>query len=340
MIKKYSKPTPPVFKERTLTWINKANKKQKILCENLQGSTKEVSCCPICKSSDIKIFHKVFNFSYFICESCNHLFLKDIPDKNALQALYSGEDDHDVANQAHIYANDQSWKERVEYISKPKLNFIIDVIKTIDSSEISLLDIGCGGGEILKACSERGIECLGIDSDKELINFCMNKKLDAICSYVDDNIAHIVRQKNKNLNCISLINVLEHIENPTRFLELLSSVHNEFFAFEVPLHPSLSTIVNILSEELTYRHVYPPDHLHIFTKYSICHMLNKIGFKQIACWYFGQDFSFLNSFLKQKLVSNSNDVYFSLFSGLCDNLQESIDEKEFSDTAFVIAKRI
>ena len=340
MIKKYSKPTPPVFKERTLNWIHKATQKQKILCENLKSSSKEISCCPICQSPDINTFHKVFSFSYFICESCSHLFLKDIPDENAIQSLYSGQADQDVANQAHIYADDQSWKDRVEYISKPKLNFLIDVIKTIDSSEISLLDIGCGGGEILKACSERNIKSLGIDSDKELIDFCMIKKLDAICAYVDDDIAHIVKRKNKNINCISLINVLEHIENPTNFLQLLSLIENEYFAFEVPLHPSLSTIVNILSDELTYRHVYPPDHLHIFTKESISLMLNKVGFKEIGCWYFGQDFSFLNSFLKQKLVGNSNNAYFSVFSNLCDNLQESLDENEFSDTAFVIAKKI
>ena len=69
-------------------------------------------------------------------------------------------------------------------------------------------------------------------------------------------------------------------------------------------------------------------------------MLNKIGFREIACWYFGQDFSFLNSFLKQNLVGNSNSAYLSLFSDLCDNLQESLDENEFSDTAFVIAKRV
>ena len=105
-----------------------------------------------------------------------------------------------------------------------------------------------------------------------------HQKLDAICAYVDDDIAHIVKQKNKNTNCVSLINVLEHIENPTNFLQLLSLIENEYFAFEVPLHPSLSTIVNILSEELTYRHVYPPDHLHIFTKESISLMLNKVGF--------------------------------------------------------------
>ena len=340
MIKKYSKPTPPVFNERTLDWIHKATQKQKILCDNLIGSSKEISCCPVCHSIDIKIFHKVFSFAYFICESCNHLFLKDIPDDNALQKLYSGETDQNVANQAHLYADDRSWQDRVEYISKPKLDFIIDVIKNIDSSEISLLDVGCGGGEILKACSERKIKSLGIDSDKELIDFCVMKNLDAICTYVDDNIAHLVKQKNKHINCVSLINVLEHIENPTNFLKLLSLVENEYFAFEVPLHPSLSTIVNILSNKLTYRHVYPPDHLHIFTKDSINHMLNKIGFREIACWYFGQDFSFLNSFLKQNLVGNSNSAYLSLFSDLCDNLQESLDENEFSDTAFVIAKRV
>jgi len=340
VIKKYSKPTPHIFKERTLNWIQKATRKQKILCKKIKGSTKELSCCPICQSLDIKAFHKVFSFSYFICESCNHLFLKDIPDEDAIHRLYSGEANQDVANQAHIYADDQSWKDRVEYISKPKLNFIIDVIKTIDSSEISLLDIGCGGGEILKACCDRNIKSLGIDSDKELISFCVSKKLDAVCTYVDDNISHIVKRKNKQINCVSLINVLEHIENPTNFLQLLSLVENEYFVFEVPLHPSLSTIINILSEELTYRHVYPPDHLHIFTKESISHMLNKIGFKEIACWYFGQDFSFLNSFLKHNLVAKSKDAYFSIFFDLCDNLQKSLDEKEFSDTAFVIAKKV
>ena len=36
MIKKYSKPTPPVFKERTLNWIYEATQKQKILCGNLK----------------------------------------------------------------------------------------------------------------------------------------------------------------------------------------------------------------------------------------------------------------------------------------------------------------
>lgn len=62
-------------------------------------------------------------------------------------------------------------------------NIYIDILKQFDIS--SVLDIGCGSGNMLQKLSQNGYKYLGIDLSEAMIKKCKAKNLNAICANVN-----------------------------------------------------------------------------------------------------------------------------------------------------------
>ena len=79
-------------------------------------------------------------------------------------------------------------------------------------------DIGCGIGDFLKFC---GKNIIGYDINKDCVNFCKSKKLNAVLMKIN-----IVPANNKCFNSVILDNVLEHIIDPIPLLNECNRVLN------------------------------------------------------------------------------------------------------------------
>ena len=139
---------------------------------------------------------------------------------------------------------------------------------------------------------------------------------------------------------VSLINLLEHMPSPDEFVREIAShmSPDSFMVIEVPRHPSLSTLTSQLFPELAVRHIYPPDHLNIFSESSMSEMLGRIGFEITHIWLFGQDFfSFLITALADKSLSAA--PYIKELLNASNDVQAAIDRDHLSDTMFLIARK-
>jgi hypothetical protein len=144
----------------------------------------------------------------------------------------------------------------------------------------------------------------------------------------------------KSAKITSLINVLEHLEDPKKTIENISKSLNEsaYFLFEVPRFPSVSSFANKCFPETSARNIYSPDHLHLFSDKSIKLILDNAGFNIKSAWYFGQDIYelFGNAACKGEIELNSS---FHNFLPILNDLQKIVDMNKLSDTMLILAQK-
>jgi hypothetical protein len=107
---------------------------------------------------------------------------------------------------------------------------------------------------------------------------------------------------------------------------------------EVPRHPSISSFSNLLYPDLACRHIYPPDHMHIFTEASLERVLAASGLSARAVWVFGQDY--------QELVYSSaahaglgESAFLHRVLDISQAVQRAIDQENLCDVLFVVARK-
>ena len=287
--------------------------------------------CPICGEKEGNIFVNVYGYDYIECNECGHIYLNTVIEEDNVKELYSGNGNKNL--QHMVYLNEELFNKRVEQIAKPKVQWVLDKTK----KHGLWIDIGCGTGEILFSAKEMGYGIRGIDSDEMEVEFAISKKLNVICDYItDDNAKEYVSDG----NIISLFNILEHLKNPKKLIENISNniKKGTYVVIEVPRHPSISSLNNMLFNEFACRHIYPPDHMHIFTEESIEKMVKEVNLEPISIWNFGQDaYDIIITSLASKNINASKFTDKILES--VPILQKSIDESGLSDTMIIICKK-
>lgn len=81
----------------------------------------------------------------------------------------------------------------------------------------SVLDVGCGRGELLEVLRRYGIEAMGIDTDPEMVDICLRKKLNVRQADVFDFLKY---SKDGGIDSVYLGMLIEHLA-PGEIYELL-----------------------------------------------------------------------------------------------------------------------
>lgn len=328
--RKCSKDIDMTSLNRDINWKKKSAKKHKELA--LSYSRKESrERCPICNEIEHGRFVTIYNYDYLQCSKCGHIYLKDLIDENEIKELYLGQENKNL--QHMVYLSEELFDKRVKQIAYPKVQWVSNSI----NKKGIWIDIGCGTGEILSVAKSFGYEVIGIDSDEKEIEFAKSKGIDVICDYVNESNAHKYLE---NGSIISLFNILEHLDDPAILLKnIANNVHDGTYVIvEVPRHPSISSLSNLVFNDMACRHIYPPDHIHIFTEKSMEIMIRDAGLKPISIWTFGQDaYEYLMTSLADKKIEKNEFIDYIIKS--IPMLQKSIDESGLSDTMIVICKK-
>ena len=336
MVTKYGKPLQMRQINRNLDEIKKLidsarQKSDQCYVPPVEGSTPR---CRICGSENAEPFVSVWGkYHYYECGNCGSVFLYNLPD---VKKLYTG---HETANGKHLI-DDTVFEQRVNMISAPKVQFVLEICEKAKIPVSQWLDVGCGGGEILRCLQTTNIRAFGIDSDEDEIDFATKKGLDVINCYIDiedDNpkINKLIQES----DVISILNVIEHIVEPAPFVKYI--IHNmkpgAVLAFEVPRHPSMASFGNMTCNYAVYRHMVSPIHLQIFSDKSLKYLLGD-ECEIIGRWDFGQGYTdLLNNAM---LLSGRQEcsLYVDLLN-LSNKIQPIIDEAGFADQMLVVAQK-
>jgi SAM-dependent methyltransferase len=221
----------------------------------------------------------------------------------------------------------------VERIARPKAVFVASIV----GGRGTWVDIGCGTGELLSAAQSLGWQCRGVESDPDEIEFGRRHGFEIASGFVDvSNAAALVA----GAQLVSLVNILEHVLDPVGLLGAISSgiAAGGYVVCEVPRHPSLSALASQAFPELACRHIYAPDHLHVFTEASAERMLESAGLEAISVWTFGQDFwDLTNAVLTARLPGA--DARWRVVTDNAPSIQAAVDRAGLSDTLFMVARK-
>ena len=123
---------------------------------------------------------------------------------------------------------------RQEYlIDKISSHFSLNLDKNFSFSNLTLLDIGCGGGLLCEPFARLGAQVTGIDASKNNIEVAKvhAQKTNLQIQYLNKLPEEI---KNKKFDVILCMEVIEHVDNVNFFIESCSKLLNKngiiFFA--------------------------------------------------------------------------------------------------------------
>lgn len=343
MIRRYGKNFDINRLKRNIDEIKRLNKKNEIYAKSEVTSfdNNQKYPCRICGSQEYTLFINKYGFQYCECEKCGAVYLANLPD---IKKLYDEVDEK--STYSDTFFNEELYKKRVEMIAKPKVEFILECLDhKMESSENVWLDIGCGVGEVLSYVNTKSNwKVKGIEANKGEIAFAKQMGIENITQgFLECNIDNeIINALLKDANVISLLNIIEHIENPNQMISYISKLMRKgsYLIIEVPRHPSLSSFVSMAFPHFNYRQIAPPQHLQIFTEKSLEFML-KNNFEFIAQWKFGQ--GYLDILSGAMLECETNEAMKNLYVNLIEianDVQKTIDEKDFSDVILLVARKI
>lgn len=321
----------PIEKKQSITEL----KKRKNFINKYNQGLKNYNCI-ICnfkldKNCDFE-FHKV---NYYFCKKCNHLNGSRKLQNKILNKIYKSN-----KKKGSIYFQNYSnaYKERVDKIYRPKLNFLKKIVKNP-----KILDYGCGAGHFIGACHKAKVNCIGAEIDKNLIGLSpkfIRKKI--LYRKSDSELLQIINQN--KINCISLIHVIEHLDDPYKVIKLFKKSKAKFLLVAVPLF-GYGVIIDLLFKNLNPRTI-GGGHFHLFTMKSLEYFFKKTNLKIRAEWWFGSDSFDLYRNTMLNLISKKNYNKKVLLNYLnkillkpMDNYQNQIDKsKNSSDIHLVISK--
>lgn len=106
-------------------------------------------------------------------------------------------------------------------INRRRAELICDMFdKTMMNSKAHILDVGSGGGELIREVTRKGIRCIGLDI--AILNLQKISKISQIenrrdCDLVSGD-AYFLPFKNHSLDAVIFSEVLEHLEKPQKAL--------------------------------------------------------------------------------------------------------------------------
>lgn len=139
-----------------------------------------------------------------------------------------------------------------------------------------LLDVGCCVGEFVRF-AERYYDCIGFEPNSSAATIARRQCNSPISSHLTGH---------GTVNCVTMFDVLEHIEKPYEFLEVIHRMLglNGFIALTTP---NVDVIAGWNDQGLRqWKHYKPGEHLFLYTEKSLETLFEKSGFNII---HFGRE---------------------------------------------------
>lgn len=140
----------------------------------------------------------------------------------------------------------------------------------------SILDIGCGdGGVLLKMKEKKNFKATGADISDVVLRFLKNKGIDTVKFDIND-----FSQINSlpNTDYILLLEVLEHMQNPEKFLQIIKSKANKGIFFSFPNTGYISHRARLLMGRFPIQwRTHPGEHVRFWTYKDLIWWMNELN---------------------------------------------------------------
>ena len=190
---------------------------------------------------------------------------------------------------------EQTWQVQRKHINKnPLMKLILkkfnnDIIESISLiNPKSILDIGCGEGFVtIEVANKTKAKIVGIDKEKDAIKFAIsNNKLENM-EYSTGDIFKLDYFKDNSFDLVMSLEVLEHLENYEKAIEIMSKLSKKYLLLSVPNEPWFR-MANVLRLKYLKRFGNTPGHVNNWTRKEFRALCMKYGkiikFKTSGVW--------------------------------------------------------
>ncbi|MEI7500581.1 MAG: methyltransferase domain-containing protein [Bacteroidota bacterium] len=289
-----------------------------------------ISNCPVCGNSIFTLFLDVKDhfltkeeFSILKCDSCGFRFVNPRPDNINIGMYYQSEEyiSHDAEK-----SNFLNRIYRLARIISIRGKFRI-IKKFCPGGKI--LDIGCGTGEFLHYCRQKGFEVTGVEPNAKASTFAQSKNQVIVFGQLES-----LSGAGGLFNCITMWHVLEHVPNLDELIiqvkQLLAP--NGVFIVAVP---------NSNSWDAAYYKEYwaaydVPRHLYHFTQCTMEKLVSMTGLEVRKIFPQKLD-AYYVSMLSEKYKSGKTNYFKSIAFGFWANLQAKKRDIGHSSLIFVLS---
>lgn len=221
-----------------------------------------------------EVLHQVNGYDVIECEICGFKHIIPIPGRDELDKIYREEY---YTQEKPFYL--ERFREDLEW-----WNLVYDErYNTFESlmhkDQRCILDVGSGPGFFLLRGKERGWDTLGIEPSIKAAEHSRSLGLNIVEDFLDDKMA----AKLGKFDVVHMSEVLEHISNPKKMMELAHNLLNPGGLVCVVVPNDYNPIQKILTSNFRYSPwwVAPPHHINYFDFTSLSGLLKESGFEPV-----------------------------------------------------------
>jgi len=232
------------------------------------------SACPLCGGEEIHYAFGVAGRRLDECQACDLLFLNPQPSPEELSEIY---------RTGYLLGEDvPGLNERRPGLRRATAGLLLDDVRdywgSVEPHEKSLIDIGCGSGDLLAVAESMGFHCTGVDVSHELLDKAASQLRNTQLLLGDIGSLDL---PDEGYDVCVLSDALEHFRDPIRVMQSVCRI----------LKPSGITVVATPSlESFTARFMkekwleFKREHLFYFRPSSLQQLLYMSGFSSIKTY--------------------------------------------------------
>lgn len=240
----------------------------------------DIKKCIACDSTHIYIkgiqvgYVEGITYDIFVCKECDTSFSSPHKEgEEVYDLIYKHRDDAPGYMRYGVYAKDilkknNPWK----YLSNKEEMYygLFKAIRGLRQKNLSILDVGCGLGYVSYALHKMRHNVTGLDISNEAITLAKEKYGDY---FVCEDFFKIGKNNNKKYDVICMLELIEHVENPSLFIKHAMSLLNESGILIITT-PNKS----FYPRESIWETDAPPVHITWFSEEGILKLIKRLGY--------------------------------------------------------------
>jgi len=242
--------------------------------------------CPACDSDKWRAAYKIKEWTIAKCALCGLARIDPPPTQESRPEFYSQEKvtsrNTKTLNRSQKFSRGcKRFFKRL--LQREKAAIFYQKLRSYLSPGAKVLDIGCGDGSFLKQAREK-FDCYGIEISDYLAGLAKKNGLKVkVGNFISLDFG------NEKFDGITLISLLEHLNDPQRALkkcfELLNK--NGVLLIKTVNYGCLNRVIKAEN----WSGFRPPDHVVYFTPKNLTRLLKKAGFSKIkiSAWAFNDN---------------------------------------------------
>ncbi len=234
------------------------------------GQRAEFVACNLCGHSRHRLLLVKNGFNIVKCENCSLVFVNPLPSEEEISLYYSSRNE--------FYLGYYRRKERKKM--RGAVREIWRLRRLLEKKEVTILDVGCGGGFLLKAAQDAGMVARGIDLSEESVSYA-RQRFGVHAEY--GNFLSGKFCPRLSFDVITLFEVIEHWRDPKAGLTKCHSLLKKegYLVISTPDVEGAGQGNRLLEWE----HWRPPEHLYYFSHKTLVKLAEKCGFFYIGDYW-------------------------------------------------------